>query len=401
MGCICLDVCLSTAALFPYPFYKIGKAVVVPVAFHSALAVFASATIFPSTITAQYTQAIGRVMDPLDTFLTNHRKILKMDPSSEEFADAAKALRDLVSKAETGMTPAAVWLRSLTRDIIWGRFSPSDISALQMSMRKIVTRAEGMNIYFTLIDPTREKFPVTPAPTAPSTPVLTRANTPAHSRSGSPVRGRRDRSVDVLDQIPTRDSTYSMRRRQGGGGASSPLHAAIARHLSHLSGRHSHHHRHHHSGHHDNHMHLSLLELAHALSVRPDSESAVGVFESQRYLTLEATRLSHAQSPEMTAQFTTLLSQSCDALLDASREGLKSVKEWVTGVRRADFGGRAKVERARQERLQAIEGMRDRLRDTIEAFRKENRCVRSLSRLQVTRSSSLQPSRAGPVPVCV
>lgn len=210
LGCICLDITLSTAALFPYPFYDIGKAVVVPIAFHSALAVLASIFIFPSTITAQYCASIGRVLDPLEAFLSQHRTILKMDPCSDEFAASVKALKGLVDKAETGMAPTAVWLRSLKRDLIRGRFSPADISTLQWAMRRIVTRAEGMNIYFGLIDPTRERFPVTPAPTSPNTPILTRSNTPAASRSGSPVRGRRERSSDMLDQVTTRDSMASM-----------------------------------------------------------------------------------------------------------------------------------------------------------------------------------------------
>ena len=372
MGCICLDTCLSTAALFPYPYYKIGKGVFIPIAFHSALSIFVSATVFPQTITCQYTAAIGRVLDPLGQFLDKHKVILKMDPSSDEFAAGAKELKGLVDKSESGMGPTAIWLRLLPRDIIWGRFSPGDISALQSSIRRIVTRAEGMNIYFTLIDPTRERFPVTPATTQPNTPVLTRSNTPAVSRSSSPVRGRRDRrSADVLEQVQTRDSAY---RRQGG--AASPLHQAIARHLRHLSRtrtHHSHRHAHQHSGYHDNHLHLSLLEMAHTLSARPDAESAVGVFESQRYLNLEATRLSHRQSPEMTAQFTELLGEACEDLLGASKDGLVAVKEWVTGVRRADWGSRHKVEKMRQERKQKLEEVRNHVHRIIDEFRTDKR----------------------------
>lgn len=271
------------------------------------------------------------------------------------------------------MTPTVVWLRLLNRDIVWGRFSPSDVSMLQWSMRRIVTRAEGMNIYFTLIDPTRERFPVTPAPTTPNTPAMTRTPTPVASRSSSPTRGRRDRSVDKLAQVQTRDSVHSMHRRRGGG-ASSPLHAAIARHLRHLSGKHSHG-RHHHREHHDNHLHLSLLEMAHSLSTHQDTESAVGVFESQRYVNLEMTRLSHGQSSELTAQFTELLGESCDDLLGAAHEGVLAVKMWVTGVRRADFGGKSKVEKMREERVQKLENVRDELHRTIEAFRNDKRSV--------------------------
>ena len=162
---------------------------------------------------------------------------------------------------------------------------------------------------------------------------------------------------------------HSVHRRRGG--ASSPLHAAIARHLRHLSGRHTH--RHHHSGHHDHHLHLSLLEMAQALSTHQDGESAVGVFESQRYVNIEATRLSHPQSPEMTAQFTQLLHEACDDLLAASKEGLTAVKMWALGVRRADFGGKTKVAKMREERLQKLQDVRDNLHRVVEEFRKDKR----------------------------
>lgn len=375
LACICLDVCLCTAALFPYPFYDIGKAVVVPLAFHSAFAIFFSATVFPSTITAQYTASIGRVLDPLNNALAEHRRILTLDPSSEEFAALAQTLRDTVNKSEGALAPSAVWLRLLPRDIVWGRFSPSDVASIQYWVRRIVTRAEGMNIYFTLIDPTREKFPVTPAPTVPNTP--TRGNTPASSRASSPVRGmRRERSTDLLEyptRTTTRESTAPRRRGRQSGQPTSPLHSAIARHFPHLSGKHSRHSQP--RGGHDSHLHFSLLELAHTLAVAPDAESAVGVFESQRYLALEATRLSHSQSPELTARFTDLLGQSCDELIGGCQKGLASLKEWLAGVRRADFGGKKKVEQRRADRLKNIEEVHEELLQIIDLFRQDKRYV--------------------------
>ncbi|EKM60249.1 uncharacterized protein PHACADRAFT_246113 [Phanerochaete carnosa HHB-10118-sp] len=368
LSCICLDICLSTSALFPYPFYKIGKAVVIPIGFHAALSILSAVTIFPQTITCQYTAAIGRIFDPLDQFLAKHRLILKMDPSSQEFATGVKELQGLVGKSEGSVAPTAIWLRLMPRDIIWGRFSPADISSLQWSIRRLVTRAEGMNIYFTLIDPTRERFPITPAPTQPSSPAFTRSNTPAVSRNSSPVRGRRDRSVEVTDQTPTADSSDSVRHRKHGGIS---LHRAIARHQS--RSRNHHPRRHHTSGYHDHRLHLSLLELAHALSSPPDAESVVGVFESQRYIALEAARLSHPQSPKLTAEFTELLSEACDGLLGASKDGLAAAKEWVTGVRKVDWCRKHKVEQIRRERRQKLEEDRSQLRQAIEAFRKYSR----------------------------
>lgn len=114
------------------------------------------------------------------------------------------------------------------------------------------------------------------------------------------------------------------------------------------------------------------LALSH-VTTESAGESAVGVFESQRYLALESTRLSYGQSEDLTEQFTELLSESCDELMGACGEALQSIREWLAGVRRSSFGGKKKVERQRKERLDAMEQRRDELNRAIEVFRREKR----------------------------
>lgn len=400
---------MCTAALYPYPFYNIGKAVVVPLAFHAALSVFFAATVFPSTVTAQYTTAIRAVLEPLDTFLQAHRDILKLDPSSPEFAASAGSLRGLVNKSEGGLAAAGVWFRLLQRDIVYGRFAPADVGRLQWWVRRIVTRAEGMNIYFTLIEPTREKFPITPAPTAPGTPRTVPA-TPVRTREPSPVRSSRssathtaesdghgrDHPSDALRSPSiTRldDEKDSVRRRKAGihgrgrerGHEQSMLHVALTRRVREAFSGHGHHKRTQAPDSHDHHLHLSLLQFAHALTFpsivssdhlhHPPGEAAVGVYESQRYVTLEATRLTFPNYPELTDQFTKLLGEACDELLDTCRAGLEDVQRWLAGVRSASWGSREKVEARRKERLECMERGKRELDEVIERFRKDKRWV--------------------------
>ena len=66
----------------------------------------------------------------------------------------------------------------------------------------------------------------------------------------------------------------------------------------------------------------SLLALAHALAparapafLSPAETAPVGVFESQRYMALEATRLTDRHAEEYTAQAVALLHVSCDVLI--------------------------------------------------------------------------------------
>ncbi|KAI0344331.1 hypothetical protein BDW22DRAFT_1355705 [Trametopsis cervina] len=410
LACICLDVCLCTAALFPYAFYDIGKAVVIPLAFHSALSIFFAATIFPSTVTAQYTASIGAVLDPISTFLGEHRKILQMDPSSEEFSAAVGVLRGLLNKSEGGMTAAAVWYRLLQRDVIWGRFAPADIGSLQWWVRRIVTRADGMNVYFGLIDPTREKWPQTPAPSTPGTPMRTRQSSPVASSRNSIAQLEQianERSLPLAqdlhgDRGPSRppstiigrpETIDSVARRRLVGRpesvkrASSPLHTTLTRHVRDIFHRqHSHQHRLRPSDH-DDHLHFSLLQLAHTLSFPslasldhhlPSSahEGTVGVFESQRYLALESARLAHVRSPEFTEQFTKLLGEACDELLRESQSGLDNLKEWLAGVRRGKWESKGKEQNRRKERLESLENAKNDLDVVVQSFRKDTRlCV--------------------------
>ncbi|KAI0070007.1 hypothetical protein K474DRAFT_1609486 [Panus rudis PR-1116 ss-1] len=376
-ACVCVDISLTTANLFPYPFYQIGKAIVIPLSIHAGLSVLAAAVIFPATITAQYTAAFGRVLEPLNAVLSNHRKILELDPTSSEFKSTASTIAGLVGRSEANLASAGAVNRLLKRDIVWGRFAPANLAAMQGTLRRLVVRSNGMGVYFTLIDPTREKFPVTPVPSTPATPAASTPPSRAPSRPPSRPTSRptsRAPSPDGSD----RQGRFARRRRPNAtekASSPSPLRHAISQHLArHFSPRH----QHHSSQHHDHHLHLSLLHFAHNLSPLSRvstnvsaSEAAVGVFESQRYLAFESTRL--ASDPDMTARFTWLLHESCDELLETSQSALKGVQEWVAGVRRSSFGSRKKIEAIRKARLEGLEQLRDSMKESLERFRKDKR----------------------------
>ncbi|KAI0697464.1 hypothetical protein BC835DRAFT_1504792 [Cytidiella melzeri] len=404
LACICLDVCLCTAALWPYAFYDIGKLVVIPLALHSALAIFFAATFFPSTVTAQYTASIRAVLDPISTFLDEHRKILQMDPSSEEFSAAVGAVGGLLNKSEGGLATAATWYRLLERDIVWGRFAPADVGGLHWSVRRIVTRGNGMNVFFTLIEPTREKWPQTPAPSGPGTPVRSRAASPTASSRNSfmqPQNAEDENNSIALtnlrrSKVPSKPSSVRLerhdtndsaaRRRLTGhrdaDGTMSPLHLTSTRHFHDLF------HRHRQtrvrSPDHDDHMHLSLLQMAHSLSFPSmpffdhhfqggGSESTVGMFESQRYLALESTRLSSNESPELTNHFVKLLGEACDGMLEESQKGLEQIKVWLAGVRAGRWESKGQVEKRRKETLDCLDGVKSELDAEIDRFRKDTR----------------------------
>ena len=151
-------------------------------------------------------------------------------------------------------------------------------------------------------------------------------------------------------------------------------HRSISRYLSlHLNHRRE--------EHHDHHLHFSLLSLAHALSplarvpTTSSAETAVGVFESQRYLSIEANRLSDPHAEDYTAQFVALLHVSCDELLGCTQDVLKGVQAWFAEVRRGSFGSRARVQRIRAERLARLEDLSVNVKEALQRFKRDKRYV--------------------------
>jgi len=236
----------------------IGKAVVFPIVFHSALAIVCSLTIFPSTISAQFTECLQGVLSPLITALDMHRTLLKTPTVSHEFPEKVEAIKNTVAHAEEAAVALVPSARLLPSDIIYCRFALDDFMTFQGFARRIVGSAHGMGLYFTLIDPTRERFPATPAPSLPGTP-----------HPGTPP-------LELVGVSPLPSSSHSR--------------APSENQLS----------QHHHV------LHQSLLNSVKTQSKR---ELAVGVFELHRYLDIEAMRLHDLNTEAYTMRTTELLNE--------------------------------------------------------------------------------------------
>ncbi|KAJ6525711.1 hypothetical protein B0H19DRAFT_1223853 [Mycena capillaripes] len=335
----CLYISLTTAALFPYPFYQecTGRAVVLPIAFHSAIALLTSILIFPSTISSQFTTRLTLVLAPLAKSFELHQAVLRKDPYSSEFSATVAAIVTSVAKSEAGLAPLAGSARLLPSDLIYSRFPPADFIALQTVAKRMAVRANGMARYFTLLDPMKEKFPVTPLPSRGGTPI---PGSPVIPRPPSPPR------------TPIREHTEDM---DDDNSPSTPTRRT----------RHTHHHSHHHSLLHG--LHLSLSSKR--------NEHVVGVFESHRYLDLEA-HLNHPELEAHTRETTALLSQSCTPLLKSCQDSLVWIQDWLGFVRRGTLArwiGGSKQQRSLEERMGELEAVRGNLRAVLDEFRKDKR----------------------------
>ena len=342
----------------------------IPLAFHSALAIASSVLIFPTSITARYTTGLRGVIGPLGSSFRQHLALLGISTSSPDFSP--KAVRASASKAENGLAPLAASARLLARDISWGRFSGKDLDGLREKVQRLVMRAHGMNVYFALIDPTRERFPVTPVPSHPGSPA---AGSPNVSRPSSPARTEDSASVSPAVHHSTAGCSQAEVEQHRGRQAlrrhprfdvDSTIHSA----KSYLHGALFRPHKHH------RHSYVSLLSgFHHHDHLR---EHVVGVFESQKYLDLESHHFAHPLSVYYTERSISLLRQSCEPLLRACSKGLEEFDSWLSTSRlwRWMFWcGGDKCTRLQQERVDTLSQARDELARTLEAFRASMRFV--------------------------
>ncbi|KAF8211930.1 hypothetical protein K438DRAFT_1805637 [Mycena galopus ATCC 62051] len=335
LGCLCLDITLTTAALFPYPFYQTGKAIVLPIAFHSAIAILCSIVIFPSSVSAQFTTRLTIVLAPLAKSFELHQAVLAKDPYSPEFSSTVTTIMGLVAKSEASLAPLGASARLLGSDLLYSRFAPTDFIALQKVAKRMAVRANGMTRYFTVVDSMREKFPVTPGPSKGGTPM----GSPVISRPPSPPRTpAREQMEDP--PTPTRRSAHP-------------------------------HHPHHHSQRHS----LLFNSLLHLSMNHKKNEPVVGVFESHRFLDLEA-HLSHPEAETHTKETVKLLSQSCTPLLKRCEESVTWIQDWLGFVRRGRLSqliSGAKHQRALEQRMGELQAVRTDLAAVLDEFRKEKR----------------------------
>lgn len=314
---------------------------------HSAIALLASLLVFPSTISHQFTSRLQGTFGPFRTSLESHRTLLRTPTDSPDFSH--KAIISSVGQAEGSLIGLAAAARLLKADVSYSQFAPSDFTEIHNLTRRLVVRANGMTIFFSLLDLTREKFPFTPAPSRPETPP---AMTPTDSIPPSP-----DRDHDAHTERSEGRSSFSTHRR---------------RHHPHFSSsiesKHSHH------SHRTGLLHNPLVHMA--ISRNPKPEYAVGVFESTRYLDLEAMHLSGPDWERYTARTVQLLDESADELLGSCIDVLQCIDTWLGQVRQGRwvFWVSAEDEKKNREtKIGKYEEIKQALENSLDRFRNDKR----------------------------
>ncbi|PAV21583.1 hypothetical protein PNOK_0154000 [Pyrrhoderma noxium] len=362
LSCIVSDVSLTVGHLFPYAYYNVGKTIVIPIAFHSAIALVCSVTVFPETVNAQFTKRFRNVFIPLAKAMKTQPDIFATSAISDAF-DPEPFLKQ-VAAAEGALAPLAATSRLLKRDLSWSRFGSKDFSLLHEQARKMTMRANGMGFYFKIIDPMVNKQPGTPALSRITTPVSSpppsRPSSPPVSRPPSRPPSPSHSQTDLSQQTSPTPSTRRRSRHRHHTGGNSLYHTTL--HLYHALQKHA-------SGHH--HHSSNAPSIFHEAM---DRENTVGVFESVRYLNLES-RLAHPHAEEWIPKIIFLLSESSRELTECCAETLEHVANWLERMNQDRFWKlfRREREKSWQETIEEDEAVYAKLRAVLDDFRQNKR----------------------------
>ena len=307
-----------------------------------------------------------RLQDMLSSLASatrEHHQRLQQDVTTSDFS--ATPIIVAVSKAEGALAGLSSAARLQKLDIIYSRFAPTDYTQLHSLARQLIVKASGMSVYYALIDPTRERFPITPVPSIPATPAFT---SPSHSRPASPDHDRPSPNTEKMNDHGSLDGgTKKHPQHRHHSAPQVHHHTPIHRKRRHLPHRYT-------ASHHSTHSHSSFLHLA--LSRATKTESAVGVFESLHYLNLEATHMSHPDSESHVARANELLNISCQDLLKSCEHGLQGACDWFGSVRDNRFNfwvNREDKERIRMGKVKKYEDLHRELSLNLDEFTNKKR----------------------------
>lgn len=196
LSCILLNICLTYAPLYPFPFYTLGQSVVVPLAVKAAINILLSIVFFPKSVNSQFVQRLVAVLNPIADACADQLKLLQTSPldtpsSADKDGEASKKgfnfelISNKLSAAEGGLMPLSMSSRLLTREISFGLANGDDLKALERLTRSLIAPADGWSYYYSSIkaDIQSAHFPKTPVPSRLATPAITPRTSLEHSRN--------------------------------------------------------------------------------------------------------------------------------------------------------------------------------------------------------------------------
>lgn len=198
LTCICLDITLVYAPLYPYPFYRLGQSIVLPLAIKAGIVILISCVFAPKSVNSAFIERLLAVLKPLSDGSQQLHEEMKKSPLDEDFNFAL--MRDKVTAAEAGLITLHGQARLVMRELSFSLASGEDLKALVTTVRRLLAPADGVAFYFSVIKsdlrgmdfqhhPQASRF-TTPMQTRPATPGHTQPATPTQSRPATPTPSR-------------------------------------------------------------------------------------------------------------------------------------------------------------------------------------------------------------------
>lgn len=202
--------------------------------------------------------------------------------STTQYTEKVNAALAFIKASEAALSPLAASARLMKSDLTYGRFCPLDFKAFQHMCRRMAGRTNGLAFFFTLVGvgkgaEIRLGADKSGGDTLPHTPSIhTPKAGPSTKTSMQTMLDDDERKPQISTTIPPSSSLSALPHSTP---PSSFLHQRRSQHHDHSNSH--------------NLLHTSLFSLSHPFYDKPNGgreiEHAVGAFESQRYINLEAT----------------------------------------------------------------------------------------------------------------
>ncbi|KAF8585510.1 hypothetical protein K439DRAFT_1409815 [Ramaria rubella] len=343
-ACLCADISLTVAPLYPYPYYNAGRTVVITLSFHVAISLATSLLVFPESVNAQFVKRLRAVLAPLACGIKQQHALLHALPLTGNFDHSAFTKE--VSRADAALGPLAASSRLIKRDVSWGLLSGSDLRGLQFFGRKLTLRAAGLEHFYRIMDARHETFPHPPHPNSSlSSQFVTPVATPIVSQHPSPAVSDDEDTESPVDLHDTRKETHSWN------GVHSSSHENKQKPL---------HRRNHHSR-------LPRHHLLRGALAQSQQQRPVGIFESQHHMNVEK-RIRHPREEVIEEKSLGLLADSVEELLGETALAMDHILNWLDRTNSDRLRLRPLKEQVRNDILLSHERTIKRLKDAMDQF---------------------------------
>ncbi|ORX36432.1 hypothetical protein BD324DRAFT_580777 [Kockovaella imperatae] len=152
LSCILMDIGLTTAALYPTPYYTSGLLFFLPMAVQGGIAILCSLVVFPESVSHSFLSKIRGVLAPMSQALDETVKLFeRSNLEIHDWAEHSRAIRQKLLISLDGIPPLRTQKRYLRVDISYGLLSPRDAHEIFDRVAALQARSGGLAFFFDVL----------------------------------------------------------------------------------------------------------------------------------------------------------------------------------------------------------------------------------------------------------